>query len=191
MEASSSEASLVLIEPEIPENTGFIARLCANFGYSLRVVSPDFNLSEARNTAKSCQGKLRDAEIFDSVEEAIDDLDFVVGTKPGRGIELNEFEPRENTSVMVGRESRGLTNDELDLCDAVVNIDTCGYSSINQSHAAGILMYSMSSRAEGEGIDQDSKDTLVSNVGEVTSELILRANPSRAELDAVFSELMG
>jgi len=48
----------ILVEPEIPENTGFIARLAANFDFSLRVVNPDFNLEEARKTAKKIRESL-------------------------------------------------------------------------------------------------------------------------------------
>ena len=62
---------LVLIEPEIPENTGSIARLAANFYFELRIVNPQFNLAEARKTAKNAQNKLRDARIYEKVEEAV------------------------------------------------------------------------------------------------------------------------
>ncbi|MBC5792590.1 MAG: RNA methyltransferase [Nanohaloarchaea archaeon] len=182
--------SIVIVEPEIPENTGFIARLCANFGYSLRLVKPEFNLSEARNTASGAQQKLRDARIFDSVQEAVRDLDFVVGTKPDRGVELETFTPRENTSIMLGRESNGLSNDELELCDAVVHIETGSYSSINLSHSASILMYSMTDREKPEGINKEQKTMISSECSEVMAKLLLRSNPSTEEFDGLMSEIM-
>lgn len=178
----------VLVEPEIPENTGFIARLAANFYFQLRVVNPDFNLSEARKTAKNAQEKLRETKIYDTVEEAVEDLDFVVGTKPGRGQKLHEFTPRDNTSVMIGRESSGLTNHELELCDAVVEIETSGYSSINQSHAAAILFHEFN-QSEARGVDQGQKAKIKELSTPELFQAIVRSNPSSQEAGRIISEL--
>ena len=101
--------SVILMEPETPENTGFIASLCHNFEFDLRVVNPEFNLRDSRSTANNAQQVLRDARIFDSLDDEIEGIDFVVGTKPGKGVEGREFEFRENTSIVFGRESSGLT----------------------------------------------------------------------------------
>ena len=179
---------VILVEPEIPENTGFIARLAANFDAGIRIVKPEFNLSEARKTANDCQEKLRNAEIYQTLEKAVEDLDYVVGTKPGKGIKLKEFTPRENTSLVIGRESNGLSNQELKLCDTVFHIQTGEYSSINQSHAAAILMHSMNTREEAE-TNIDQLKALEDNVGEKTIELLKRASPTKQELNAVIGEI--
>lgn len=182
--------AVIVIEPEIPENTGFIARLCENFGFELRLVNPGFNLKEARKTASKAQKKLEKARIFDEIEESIEDLDYVVGTKPGRGTSLNNFQPRGNTSLMIGRESSGLTNDELDLCDATVHIETEDYSSINQSHAAAILMNSFSKNSENKGITSGQKqvlDEIIQN--EVLKDLVLRSNPAEDEVNHLIGQL--
>jgi len=178
----------VLVEPEIPENTGFVARLAANFYFQLRIVNPDFNLSEARKTAKNAQGKLREAEIYDSVKEAVEDLDFVVGTKPGRGQKLHRFTPRDNTSLMIGRESSGLTNEELEFCDAVVEIETSGYSSVNQSHAAAILFHKFN-QSEGSGISSAQKSKLEEIAPPEVFEAVLRSNPTNQEAGRIIGEL--
>ncbi len=182
-------AAVVVVEPETPENTGFIARLAANFDFELRLVNPDFNLSEARETASAAQDKLRDARIFSSVEAAVEDLDYVAGTKPGRGISLEDFSPRNNTSVMIGRESSGLTNEELELCDTVIHIGTGGYESLNQSHAASIFLYELS-RAEDEGVSPDQKEKLEELLGGgFLPGIVIRANPTSEELDRLIGEL--
>ncbi|MEF8880740.1 MAG: RNA methyltransferase [Candidatus Nanohaloarchaea archaeon] len=181
--------SIVLVEPEIPENTGFIARLCSNFNFKLRLVNPDFNLSECRSTAQNCQGILREAKIFDSLDEAIADLDFVVGTKPDKGLNCRDFEFRENTSIVLGRESSGLTNSELEICDSIVHIDAQGYSSLNLSHAAGILMY-QASKVEDKNVDNDRLDAVESKTGKNLRDLIARASPTDSEIDRVLSELV-
>lgn len=180
----------VIVEPEIPENTGFIARLAANFGFRLRLVNPEFNLEEAKETASKAQEKLRKARIFDSVKKAVEDLDYVVGTKPGRGLSLKEFQPRENTSVMIGRESSGLTNKELNLCDAIVHIQTEEYSSLNQSHAAAIIMQSFNSESSKEGMGRGQKDFLEEIIQTpILKKLVLRSNPSEEEAERLIGQM--
>lgn len=180
----------MLVEPEIPENTGFIARLAANFGYQLRIVNPDFNLSEARSTASRAQEKLREAEIFDSVKEAVNDLDYVIGTKPGRGRKMESMEPRQGISIMIGRESSGLSGEELELCDAVTHISTGEYSSINQSHAAAILLHHFQTEEEdAETVSSGQKKVLEEEMPEKVVEKVLESNPSSEELNAVIGDL--
>lgn len=179
---------VILVEPEIPENTGFIARLASNFEADLRIVNPQFNLSGARETANKSQDKIREAKIFNSLKEAVTDLDCVVGTKPERGIALDEFEPRKNVSLVFGRESSGLSNSELDLCDAVVHIKTGEYSSINLSHAASIIMQKCFVSEENEA-NVNMLDTLDDAVGDKTLELLKRASPTEKEAEAAVAEI--
>lgn len=182
--------AVVLVEPEIPENTGFIARLCANFNYELRLVNPEFNLEEARKTASKAQDTLRKAKIYDEVEASINDLEFIVGTKPGKGESVNEFTPREDSSLMIGRESSGLTNKELEACDAVVHIETEGYSSLNQSHAAAVLMHSFSTRSKQEASASKEFQVLEEFIQiPLLKQLLKQANPSEDELNSLIGQM--
>jgi len=185
---------VILMEPEIAENTGFIARLCDNFDYGIRLVNPDFNLEECRKTASNSQQILRDAQIFSTLEDAIEDLEFVIGTKPGRGSSLSSFDVNGFESIVLGRESRGLSNSELDLCDAVVHIETGGFDSLNLSHAASVLMHSFYSRGLGKnvsGLSEKQKGFLEDSLGSnsLLKELILRGNPTSREFDRLVGEL--
>jgi tRNA/rRNA methyltransferase len=181
--------AVVIVEPEVPENTGFIARLADNYGAEIRVVNPEFSLDEARKTATNAQQKLRDARIYNEVGKAVEDLEQVVGTKPGRGIKTSQFQPRKNTSVMIGRESSGLSNEELDMCDAIVHIDLPGYSSMNQSHAAAVLMHELSG-GQSVSLEEGQKKVLEQVTGDgKLKELILRASPSREEFDRLIGDL--
>ena len=179
---------VIIVEPEIPENTGFIARLAANFDAELRVVKPEFNLSEARKTASGCQDKLRETEIFYTLENAIQDLEYVVGTKPGRGTGIDSFRSPENTSLVIGRESSGLSNSELEMCDTVVHIETGEYSSLNQSHAAAILMHNIFVQQE-EKTEIEGLETVKEETGEATLKLLKRAAPTETEARAAISEI--
>lgn len=182
--------AVVIVEPEIPENTGFIARLAENFEFELRVVNPEFNLEDAKKTASNAQRKLREAKIFDSADKAVEDLEYTVGTKPGKGISLGEFQPRKNSSLMIGRESSGLTNDELDLCDTVVHIQTGDYESVNQSHAAAILMHSFYFGSEKQGISSKQKEFLEKFLQTpLLKDLVLRSNPTEDELNHLIGQI--
>ena len=163
----------VIVEPEVPENTGFIARLAANFEFELRVVNPDFNLEESKKTASRAQGKLREAKIFQNVEKAVEDLEFVVGTKPGKGVGLKTFESRKNTSVMIGRESSGLKNSELD-----------------QSHAASIIMHHFYNKSGENGIQSKQKDFLDDFLQTpILRKLLMRSNPSQDEVNRLIGQI--
>lgn len=190
-----SDQCVVLVEPEVPENTGFIARLCSNFDYSLRLVNPGFNLDrdEVRKTANNAQSVLNGARVFDSLEDAVEDLDFVVGTKPGKGVSIGDFNVRGTESIVLGRESSGLSNDELDVCDAVVFIDTSGYSSLNLSHAASVLMhhFDVETCVDEASLEKGQKELLSSWFGEdsIVYDVLLRSNLGNREFDGLVGEL--
>lgn len=134
---------VILVRPEEPENTGLVARLASNFEFQLRIVDPVFNLREARKTANNSQKKIREATIHSTIEEAKKSSGSIYGSRPdGDPLQQVDF-PRE-CSILVGPESHGLDNSELAICKKTVAIETEGYSSLNQSHAAAILMYEIS-----------------------------------------------
>lgn len=184
---------IVLVEPEQPENTGFIARLAANFEYDLKIVNPEFNLKETRTTANKAQNKIREAEIHEDLESAIKNINHLIGTKPGKGKALKNTKPRKNTSIMIGRESNGLTNKELEKCQRTVQIETSeNYKSINQSHAAAILMHHFSENhsSEEKAPNKEQFKFLEKETGnEKLVELIARSDPSQDELNHLIGEL--
>lgn len=180
--------AVILVEPEKPENTGFIARLCENFEFELRIVNPQFNLSKARKTANNAQEKLRNTKIFDTTKASTKDLEYIIGTKPGKGISSKKFTFRSNTSIMLGRESSGLTKEELKLCDSVVHIPS-SYSSLNLSHAASVLMYESYKNGKEQVVDGQRLDYLKEEYGPYLSKLIGRASPTENELDRLIGEL--
>lgn len=179
--------TVVVVEPESAENLGFIARLAENFEFDVRLVSPKFNLEESRKTANNAQEKLRNARIFDTAVEAIEGLEFIVGTKPGKGISSKEFSFRDNTSIMLGRESSGLTKEEIRLCDAVVHIDA-SYDSLNLSHAASILMYE-AYHSSGNSVDSSRLEFIEKEFGENLRKAVAQASLKNEELDQLIGEL--
>jgi len=177
-----------VVRAEEAGNTGFIARLCANFDADLRLVEPCFNLSEARETASRAQQEINRAEIFGSLADSLQDLDFVLGSKPGRGRPIQDITAPETASLVVGPESSGLSNSELDMCDGITHIETSDYSSINQSHAAAIMMSHLY-QSQRDHADPEELGQLSRFAGHETMRVLERGNPTEDEIDRIIGEL--
>jgi len=151
--------SVVLVEPRMPGNVGSTARAMRNFGLSrLVLVNPvDIRSPEARRMAYGAEDLLEGARTVGSLMEAISGATLVVGTthRRGRGREPI-YGPRHvveriisvaregEVAILFGREDRGLTNEEIKLCDMVVSIPTaCNYPSLNLSHAVMVIAYEL------------------------------------------------
>jgi tRNA/rRNA methyltransferase len=153
---------VVLVEPESPGNVGFTARAMANFGVtSLRIVGADPRQeSQARIFAVHATEILDNAEIFDDLEAAISDTEGAWAATARSGsnhsvtravVPVNELpDPttrKARVALVFGRESSGLTNEEIGLCDLSFIIPTSEqYSSMNLSHAAAVTLYELYSK---------------------------------------------
>jgi len=129
--------AIILVRPQLGENIGFAARAMANFGLQdLRLVAPrdGWPNDKARAAAAVAAPVVDGAKIFDSVEAAIGDLNFVLATtaRP-REMVKRVLSPEtaaaalrdraltaEQTGVMYGPERSGLDNDAIALADAIL-----------------------------------------------------------------------
>ena len=150
---------IVGIEGEI--NLGFIARLAANFAVDefylvSPIASPDSN--EARRFAANGAYMLDRVVIVDNLDEALKGVDLAACTsaKVGQASDVlrhavtsREFAENiatryESVAVVFGRESVGLTRDELAKCHLLVHIPANpSYPVLNLSHAVSILLYEL------------------------------------------------
>ncbi|MEM3380970.1 MAG: RNA methyltransferase, partial [Candidatus Bathyarchaeia archaeon] len=160
---------VVLVEPEHEGNIGLVARSMKNFGFNdLWLINPKVNLGlEAKALASKAQDLLSNVKVVENLEDALEDCDYVVATTATVGrspsnlnrahVTLKEFSRkiyRLNTKVAVlfGRESRGLTNDEISRCDLVVHIPTDpAYKTLNMAAAASITLYEISVARQTQG----------------------------------------
>jgi tRNA/rRNA methyltransferase len=150
---------VVLVDPETSGNVGFTARVLANFGvHSLRIVGTDPRQDEdARRYSVHALSILESAEIFPTLENAICDIEvaWAATARAGRNhsvtravVPLPEL-PDPTTldgrvALVFGRESSGLTNEEILLCDLAFLIPTSkGYASMNLSHAIAVTLYDL------------------------------------------------
>lgn len=152
-----SNLVVVLVEPENPGNVGFICRVLANFGVSeLRIVGPDMKQdSQAQIYSVHARHILESASVYESLDQALSDLDatWASTARSGRNrsvtralVPLRELpDPssrKGRVGLVFGRESTGLTNDEVNLCDLGFLIPTSRkYPSMNLSHAVAVVLY--------------------------------------------------
>lgn len=150
---------IVLVDTTHPGNIGGAARAMKNMGLSrLVLVSPrQFPDERATWRAAGALDVLEAARVVGSLEEAIADCQFVVGTSArGRRIpwpvldarrcaeEMALRAGREQVAVLFGREDRGLTNEELQLCNLHLHVPTHpDYSSLNLAMAVQIVCYEL------------------------------------------------
>ena len=152
-----NSVKVVLVGTTHPGNIGATARAMKNMGIvNLALVKPkDFPSNEAIYRSKAAKDVLESAQIYENLEDAVSDCELVIGTSArGRTVPWPVLDPKdaadrvavhsENNKVAIvfGREDRGLTNQELGLCNLHVHIPADPeYSSLNLSQAVQILVY--------------------------------------------------
>lgn len=145
--------AVILVEPYDPVNVSATARAMASFSAGpLIVVNPVFDI--AYLDARISRGGTRiidELEIVSSLAELKDRFDLLIATtgKPSAGTHLRTyltpFELRERSldraAFVFGRESDGLRNEELELCDLIVSIETSEEQrALNLSHAVAVML---------------------------------------------------
>ncbi len=162
---------IVLVHTSHPGNIGGVARAMKNMGVGrLYLVAPRQYPDEQANWRAASAGDVLDSAIItESLEEAIADCQFVVGTSArGRRIPWPLLDPREcaqrmdvastngDVAVIFGREDRGLTNDELKRCNLHLNIPTSdAYSSLNLAMAVQIVCYELRMQMAAKALPTD------------------------------------
>ncbi|WP_142416769.1 RNA methyltransferase [Bartonella massiliensis] len=150
---------IILVEPQLPENIGMVARAMANFGLSqLRLVKPreKFPNEKARAAASKADHVINNAVIFDTLRDSIADLHYVFATTARErcgfktvksAVEAaNVLRQRENighkTGIVFGRERWGLENDEISLVDEIITFPVNpAFASLNIAQAVLLMSY--------------------------------------------------
>ena len=151
--------SVILMEPQLAENIGMVARACGNFGLDdLRLVAPrdGWPNEKARVAASGANYIIDDARAFQTLEDSLADLNFVVATtarqrdlrKPVMTPEqaTREFRARigrgERCGILFGRERNGLETSEVANADALVMIPVNSrFASLNLAQAVLLMGY--------------------------------------------------
>jgi TrmH family RNA methyltransferase len=164
----------VLVSPRNPLNIGAAARAMANFGFQhLSIVAPfAVNWMEAKSAVGAPQ-LLREARVFETLAEAIQQSTLVLGTgsldrrRPSQAIlglpeagalirqslanQTGQATGQNRTALLFGSEKHGLTSEDLSWCHALIVIETCdAQPSMNLGQAVAVCLYEISRESRPE-----------------------------------------
>lgn len=157
---------IVLVEPEIPQNTGNIARTCAAIGAKLHLVHPlGFSISEkqVKRAGLDYWDKL-EIEEHDSFKEFLDKYKpeennmFFVTTKGKHVYSEPKFSEMEEVFTLFGKETKGLPEDILQkYIDQTIRIPMKeGLRSLNLSNSVAIVAYDIFRQANFDNLEEIS-----------------------------------
>jgi len=172
----------VLFEPTHPGNVGAAARAIKTMGFSeLLLVNPACEIDGvARARSSGALDVLTSARIVPTLAEALDGCGYVVGTSSRRRrLAWPELDPREcatevvaashhkPVAIVFGAERAGLTNAEMDRCNALVFVP-CNpeYSSLNLAMAVQIIAYELRWAQGVDPVPQDP-DSVPAGAGDI------------------------
>ena len=184
--------AIVLNQPRYPENIGSSARAMRNMGLGrLIVVDPEnCDLTRMLKLATHVASDIiEQMEVFENLEAALSPFNYVVGTTARLGGRRNVIpapsklagrlvpvSQNNRIAILFGPEDRGLSNEDIRYCHAVVTIPTAEFSSLNLAQAVMIMCYELfqanrdeesrhiprlASRFELDGMYEQLKDVLV------------------------------
>ena len=173
---------VVLIEPSHPGNIGATARAMANMGLSqLVLVNPvDFPSPVANARAAGADNILENAQIVDHPDQAIADCTLVIGsTARSRSIQWPEKTPEQavrsllqsrhpQVAILFGRESSGMTNEELERCQFLIRIPVEeSFSSLNLGSAVTVILYELRKQAINQTPEPKAPSDRLANAGDM------------------------
>ena len=153
-----SAVRVVLVEPSHPGNIGAVARAMKGMGLTrLYLVRPRcFPNAEATARAAGADDLLVGAVVCGDLVQALGDCTWAAATSArARRLSWPELDPagcaREalvhapaDVALVFGREAAGLTNAEIDLCQATVRIPSDeGFPSLNLGASVQVLAYEL------------------------------------------------
>lgn len=172
---------IILVGTSHPGNIGSAARAMKTMGLNeLVLVAPQkFPHQHAIEMASGAVDILEEAQVFETLEEALADVHLVIGSSARRReivlpmLSMDEFasyaakqSSDSNIAIVFGRERTGLTNQELAQCSLHVMVETDpDYGSLNLGQAVQLFCYEirkcyLANNAKDE--TQDSKVKMAS-----------------------------
>ena len=160
-----NDINIVLVEPEIPQNTGNIARTCAATGASLHLVKPlgfEIDDRKLKRAGLDYWDKL-DITYYESLDDFFaknPDADFYCFTTKARHVYSDISYPKR-VFLMFGKETKGLPEELLfanpDRCVRIPMRDTL--RSLNLSNSAAVAVYEVFRQRGFEGLRPDGELT--------------------------------
>ena len=161
---------IILMEPRKQENLGAVARAMKNFDFeNLVLINPKCKIGvKARKVAKHANDILDKAKI--KKYDYLKNYDYLIGTTAILGTDyniprntisigqlsdkINKIKNKAKIGILIGRETIGLKNEEINLCDILVTIPSSKkYPTLNISHSAAIMLYEIFKKISNEKSD--------------------------------------
>lgn len=167
------QLAFVLVEPKVPENVGAAARALCTMGFGeLWLVNSDLHTRpEAHWLAHGSDHILDNARIFPDLAAVRNSVDLLMGTsaKPRhqrqdwhepaqlREVLANKGKSVATAALAFGREDRGLSNEELALCDLLTGIPMkVAYPSLNLAQSVMLYAWEMSGLSVAAEVEKES-----------------------------------
>ena len=160
------KVNVVMVEPEIPQNTGNIARTCAALGAKLHLVHPlGFNISEkaVKRAGLDYWDKV-EIEEHESFEKFLEKYKpeendmFFVTTKGKHVYSEPEYKKMDEVYLLFGKETKGLPEDILKkYIDKTIRIPMRPtLRSLNLSNSVAIVVYDVYRQNQFENLEDIS-----------------------------------
>ncbi len=157
--------NIVLVEPEIPQNTGNIARTCAAIGAKLHLVKPlGFEISDKtlKRAGLDYWDKL-DVIYYENLKEFMEKNNkshmFFITTKAKKYYSQINYNNYDNVYLLFGKETKGLPEDLLQ-----DNMENCiripmkeNIRSLNLSNSVAIIVYEVLRQNEFSELEKISQ----------------------------------
>lgn len=160
------KVNVVMVEPEIPQNTGNIARTCAALGAKLHLVHPlGFNISEKAVKRAGLdywdKVEIEEHESFEKFLEKYkpEENDMFFVTIKGKHVYSEpEYKKMDEVYLLFGKETKGLPEDILKkYIDKTIRIPMRPtLRSLNLSNSVAIVVYDVYRQNQFENLEEIS-----------------------------------
>ncbi|MAE42653.1 rRNA methyltransferase [Candidatus Woesearchaeota archaeon] len=206
---------VLLLEPRKQENLGSVARAMKNFDFkNLVLINPKCKIGKkARKVAKHAQSVLAKTKIkpFSYIKK----FDYLIGTTAILGTDYNiprnpisieqlankliKINKNKKIGLLIGRETIGLKNNEIDLCDILVTIPSSKkYPTLNVSHSAAIMLYEIFKKLNNEKSNshinfatKKDKDIISEYINKTLNKMDFSTKGKKATQKKVWKRIMG
>lgn len=159
--------NIVMVEPEIPQNTGNIARTCAATAAKLHLVKPlGFEISDKylKRAGLDYWDKV-DIEEHDSLQDFLDKYKpeennmFYASTKATHCYSDVDYSKFDEVFILFGKETKGLPEDLLQkYIENTIRIPMRhNLRSLNLSNSVNIILYEVLRQVDFNGLEETSK----------------------------------
>jgi len=155
--------NIVLLEPEIPANTGNIARTCAATGAALHLIKPlGFSISDRElKRAGLDYWRLLDVRVYENLQD-FREKNFTARawySSTKAAVRYTDADYRDSDYIFFGRETKGLPEElileNLDHAVRIPMID--GARSLNLSNSVAVILYEALRQTGFEGLRETGK----------------------------------